>query len=880
MTKAPTSAERDASPGQSQSQSQSQGQSQGQSQSQGQGQPHTVHDLMEAYRGADTADIGVSDASAAHWQSLTTALDELGIDELRTRQGDIDRLLEADGATYHSRESEQPEAWTLDAIPLLVSSQEWSGIERGVTQRAVLLDLILRDLYSERKLLKRGIIPPELIFDHPGFLRPLDGVALPDQSQLFNYGVDLARDTSGAMTVLGDHTQAPSGAGYALENRVVLSRVFPSLYRDAQVHHVSPYFRALRVGLEKLADGRSDDPRIVVLSPGPRSETAFEHAYLASYLGYSLVEGDDLIVRDGSLFMRSLGQLERVDVVLRRVDAGFCDPLELRPDSQLGVPGLVEAVRRGNVAVVNTLGSGVIENPALSVFLDEAAKVLLGQDLQLRSVTTWWCGDPSMRSHVLAHLDELVCKPVARRASTRSHFGMNMSSGDLDRLRAQIEAEPHRWVAQEPLDIATTPTLTDTGIEPRRHLLRTYAVTREGSFTVMPGGLTRVAPDDDTPLISNQFGAQAKDTWVLASAPQRQSEFWLRPGPAVDASDPLATLSERAAENLFWVGRYLERAESVARLLRAVHDRRNSLDSVSVTGEKAVVELLQALTYTTFSWPGFLGDGATRRIASPDEELFSLACDPNRQGSLAYAVNRLLRSTEAVRDQLSSDTWQATTTLERQLAALSRTSTSRQDVVQGTLGVMLQSLLAIHGLVGESMVRDTGWHFLEAGRRIERAQQLIRLLRSSLERDHDTIDESLLLESVLVSAESIITYRRRYRSRAQVETLLDLLVSDPGNPRSVRFQMDRLEGTLSRLPSSGDGEPSKEQTTLIAITTRVRSAAFADMVEPDDDGVRADLAAFLDDLEAQVSTLAVDIANHHFVHLQPRRSLDQVGDTQ
>ena len=839
----------------------------------------TVTGLMEAYHGSAVDELGASDASTAHWQSLTTALDELGIDELRSRQGDIDRLLDADGATYHSRESEQPEAWSLDAIPVLVSSQEWSEIERGVTQRAVLLDLVLRDLYSERKLLKRGVIPPELIFDHPGFLRPLDGVALPDQSQLFTYGVDLVRDASGDMTVLGDHTQSPSGAGYALENRVVLSRVFPSIYRDAQVHHVSPYFRSLRAALEKLADGRSDDPRIVVLSPGPRSETAFEHALLASYLGYSLVEGDDLIVRDGCLFMRSLGQLEQVDVVLRRVDAAFCDPLELRPESQLGVPGLVEAVRRGNVSVVNTLGSAVIENPALSIYLGAAARALLGQDLQLGSVQAWWCGDPTMRKYVLEHLDELVCKPVSRQTAATSHFGMTMSSGDLDRLRVQILAEPHRWVAQEAMTMATTPTLTERGIEPRRHLLRTYAVTREGSYTVMPGGLTRVAPDDDTPLISNQFGAHAKDTWVLASAPQRQSEFWLRSGPAVHAADPLAALSERGAENLFWVGRYLERAESVARLLRAVHDRRNTLDTVDLMGDQAVAELLRALTYTSFSWPGFLGEGADRRLAAPDEELFSLACDTTRQGSLAYAVDRLLRSSEAVRDQLSLDTWQATNTLERQLAALARTSTSRKDVVQGTLGVMLQSLLAMHGLIGESMVRDTGWHFLETGRRIERSQQMIRLLRSSLERSLDTVDESMLLESVLVSAESIITYRRRYRSRAQVETMLDLLVSDPGNPRSVRFQIDRLEGALSRLPVADDAEPSKAQSTLVGISTRVRAARFAEMAEPDDDGVRTELTTFLDHLEAQISTLAIDVANHHFVHLQPRRSLD-VGDSE
>ncbi len=831
--------------------------------------------LLDGYRrelsGVDelTTSSGVRD----HWHPFASALELLGAEELHRRQEDVERLLDADGVTYRNLESGDAQPWTLDAIPMLVSSQEWAVIESGVTQRAVLLDLVLRDLYGERNLLRRGVLPAELVFDHPGFLRPWNGIALPDQSQLFSYGVDLGRDDDGEFRVLADHAQAPSGAGYALENRMVLSRVFPSIYRDVQVHHVSPYFRSLRTGLQKLGGNHSDDPRIVVLSPGARSETAFEHAYLASYLGYSLVEGDDLVVQGGHVYLRSLGQLEQVDVILRRVDAGYCDPLELRPDSQLGIPGLVEACRRGNVTVVNSLGSGVIENPALHCFLGAAAKALLGQELQLPGVQTWWCGEPASKRHVLDHLDELVCKPVSRETSSRSHFGAMLSSADLTDLRSRIEAEPHRWVAQEPLAMSTSPTLTATGVAPRRTLLRTYAVAREDSFTVMAGGLTRVAPDDTTPLISNQFGARSKDTWVLASVPQRQSEFWLRSGPAVDAADPLAGLSERAAENLYWMGRYAERAESVARLLRAVHDRRNNLTWVDVDGRETVEALLRSLTITTYSWPGFVGPDATKLLRNPDRELFSLMCDAARTGSLAFSVGRLLRAAESVRDQLSNDTWQVTSNLEKQLQTLSATSPNRQDVVQGTLGAVLQSLLALHGLVGESMVRDAGWHFLEAGRRIERFQQLVRLLRSTLDRDYDTATESLLLESVLVSAESIITYRRRYRSRAQVETLLDLLVSDAGNPRSLRFQVDRLETSLSALPGNVSGSLTAEERHLLPLSTHLRVARFDELAEADSSGNRPALVAFLDDLDARISEVAASLADRSFVHLQPRRSL-------
>ncbi len=385
----------------------------------------------------------------------------------------------------------------------------------------------------------------------------------------------------------------------------------------------------------------------------------------------------------------------------------------------------------------------------------------------------------------------------------------------------------------------------------------------------MPGGLTRVAPDDDTPLISNQLGAMAKDTWVLASEPQRQSEFWLTAGPVVTAADPFAGLSQRAAENLFWVGRYAERAESVARLLRAVHDRRNTLTVDDAEGQQAVDALLRALSVVTYS-----GRSDRSVDVDADAELFALACDVDRPGSLAFAVSRLLASTEAVRDQLSVDTWLVTGTLERQLATLSAASNDRHDVVQETLGAVLRSVLALHGLAGESMVRDAGWHFLEAGRRIERFQHLALLLRATLGQEQSPATESLVFESVLMASESIITYRRRYRSHAQLETLLDLLVGDPGNPRSLRFQADRLEAALAGLPGRETGLAlSVVERDLLTLSTALRVADSASLVRRDADGGRAELSAFLDDMVARITTLAVDVAERSFAHILRQQSL-------
>jgi uncharacterized circularly permuted ATP-grasp superfamily protein len=387
-----------------------------------------------------------------HWAHAGNVIGNLGLEELLHRSSEARRLLDDDGVTYNVYGQEglgdagTPAAapWALDPVPVLLASQEWAGVELGVIQRAELLNLVLTDLYGPRDLLRRGVLPAELVFGHSGFLRQCDQIRLPGNQQLFNMAVDLVRDASGEFSVLADFTQAPSGAGYALENRVVVSRVFPSLYRDSQVHRLAPFFRTLRSSLQDVAPPDADDPRIVLLSPGPWSETAFEHAYLASHLGYALVEGADLTVREGRVWMRSLRNLERVDVILRRTDAWFCDPLELRADSRLGVPGLVEVARVGGVSIVNTLGSGVLENPGLLPYLPRLAQHLLGEQLLMPSVPTWWCGDEDGRRHVLANLERLVVKPITRRSGPTAVFPWELTNELRDDLRAQDRSSPSR----------------------------------------------------------------------------------------------------------------------------------------------------------------------------------------------------------------------------------------------------------------------------------------------------------------------------------------------------------------------------------------------------------------------------------------------------
>jgi uncharacterized circularly permuted ATP-grasp superfamily protein/uncharacterized alpha-E superfamily protein len=838
----------------------------------------TVPPPLPAYRplpGCYDEMIDGAGAPRPHWAHLAEAFTELGVGELLRRQEEATRLLDQDGVIYHSyRESPRPgRRWLLDPMPTVLSSREWEGIETGVIERAELLNLVLEDLYGPRELLRRRLLPPEVVFGHAGFLRQCDQIRLPGTQQLFTYAADIGRDEEGRCFVIADRTQAPSGSGYALENRTVISRVLPSLYRDSQVHRLAPFFRSLRVALQEVAPPGVEDPRIVVLTPGPWNETAFEHAVLASSLGYSLVEGPDLTVKNGRVWMRSVGQLEPVDVILRRVDAWFCDPLELKPDSRLGVPGLIEAARRGAVSVVNTLGSSVLESPALMTFLPRLSKHLLGTPLRLGSVPTWWCGEDESRRYVLDHIENLILRPVSREAGGGSVLGWQCSTGELDELRRQIEHRPFAWVGQEALAMASAPTLTRDGLESRRSVLRAFAVARRDSYVVMPGGLTRVAPNRDHSRISNQDGAIAKDTWVLASEPERLTGFWLQSGPAVEGIDPMSSIPSRAAENLWWLGRYAERAEAVTRLLRTVLDRQADFQgSANPAGIVALRELLAALTVITATYPGFVGDGAQQRLAAPEHELLDLVVNYQRPGALAHAVRSLIDAAYAVRDQLSRDTWLVVGPLDRAISELSGPVDDHANL-QAALQQVMHSLLALGGLGIESMVRDLGWRFMDAGRRIERSIQLLSLLRATVVEAHGTATDSLILESVLTAAESIITYRFRYRSQAQLETLLDLLLLDSGNPRSLAYQLERLTADLDALPIPSERRLREEQRLVLEASTALRLADPESLVIEQEDGRRPALDAFLAHLQETLLDAAEAVNHAHFKHPVPVFSL-------
>jgi uncharacterized circularly permuted ATP-grasp superfamily protein/uncharacterized alpha-E superfamily protein len=883
--------------------------------------PETAGGLVAAYRPLPSVFDEMVDETGLprqQWSPVGRMIDGLGVAELGRRRGEAARLLANDGVEYQlpttsTGPSTEPSTgpstgpdtggpgsahdrrWELDPLPVVLDSAQWAELERGVIQRAELLSLILADLYGQRRLVRSGMVPPELLFDHPGFLREADQISIPG-SQLPTCAVDVARDADGAWWALTDRTQTPSGFGYALENRVVLSRVFPSMYRDVQAHRLAPFFRGLRSALRAAAPRGADEPRIVVLSPGPWAETAFEHAFLASYLGYALVEGADLTVRDGRVWLRSLGQLEPVDVILRRVDGSYCDPLELRSESLLGVPGLLEACRLGTVSVVNPIGSGVLENPSLLALLPRLCRHMLGQPLRLPSVPTWWCGDRDGRRHVLTNLHRMVIKSTTREKGAQTYLGWELSLAERNDLARLIDAGPHSWVGQEPLELSTVPAAAEHGLEPRHMLLRTFLAARGESYAAMPGALARIAPTGRGALIARRGVTRAlyKDVWVAASEPEEMTGFWLRSERTLDsraAATPIELPpTARAAENLFWLGRYAERAEALVRLLRVVEDRRNDFaDGMNPAGNACLRSLLEALGQIS-GCAELIAAGPADPAGGPelDDTLRALITDAGRPGSLAYSVRRLRDSAYPVRDQLSGDTWLVLGALERELLGNDSRSAGPASG-PGQLARVLTSLLALGGLTGESMVHDQGWRFMNAGRRLERALQMATLLKACVGVAHDTATDSLLLESVLTAAESIITYRRRYRSHAQLGTVLGLLLLDPENPRSVVYQVESLGQDVAAVARRDTaGKLTETERVVLQTSTAVRLTELGDLVdvEPAPDGVelpdravgrRPQLAAQLELTVRQLERCGETIASEHFTHLLPQRRLPTPG---
>ncbi len=767
------------------------------------------------------------------WAELS-ALTEASV-SWTERQGEVDRRLADDNVTYRpwvtgdvadvrrgddDDEVAAPQPWRLDPVPLVLHSREWRELETGLVQRAELLSAVFADLYGERRLLADGVLPPEVVMAHPGYLRPLVGARLP--GGLFMVGATIGRDTDGGWRLRAQETQSPIGAGYAMENRRVLSRVHAELYREADLIRLTPFYQSMRAALVESGPSEVEDPHVVVLTPGTHAAAAFDQAFLASRLGFPLVEGNDLVVRDGRVWLRSLGRLEPVDVIFRHVPARATDPLELQAGSRLGVAGLTEVVRRGAVSVVNSLGTGVLENPGLMAFDEVICHVLLDERLRMPSLPSWWCGEETARSHVRTHLAELRLVHIG---SGRTWDGPLLSAEERDSLRRQVEAEPHLYVGQQILPLSTSPSLRDGRIQPAPFQLTSYLIRHGTSYAALPGGLGEVV-DEPVPTMPGPAalsGRPTKDLWIVGSdlpvAADADGDV------AADLMAGNGAMVPRVLDDMFWMGRYAERAEDVVRLVSATYHELVEMNMLCPPGS-AVDLLLDALYEQTATPRPVDGSSALRQLRSQ-------LINRSRRGTVARSLARLSHAADGVRDQLSSDVWVVLAGAERALDELRRSEPHDSSSLGDAAERSLVALLALNGITAENMVHDAAWQLLDSGRALERAVMVVGLLRSCFSapalRAGVTADatgrwstppQQMVLTAAMSAAESVVTYRRRHGGRPEVAAVLGLLVADPSNPRSVAFQVQRLQRALGRLPhASANGRPQRLLTDLAELTT-------------------------------------------------------------
>jgi len=723
------------------------------------------------------------------------------------RFGMAARHIRDSGASYRIYGEETERSWPLDPLPLILPQAEWDQIVAGVTQRAELMEAILRDVYGEGRLVADGVLPAAVIAGSPDFLRTMRGVAPPAGRYLQMYAADLGRGPDGRWWVLDDRAQAPSGAGYALENRLVVSRAYPNLYNTLNVHRLAPFFDALRRGLAATAD--RSDPRICLLSPGPFSQTYFEQAHLARYLGFLLVEGDDLVARDGKVWVRTIAGLKRADVILRRVDADFLDPLELNAASRLGTPGMLEAIRAGGVTVLNMPGSGLVESRALMSFMPSLSERLLGEPLKLPNIATWWCGQPAEQALVEGRLDELAIAPAFQNAGLfpGPRLAADLPDADKAMLRRRLSERPGDFVGQEIAQLSTMPVLRDGQLQAAPFTLRVYAAVTPEGVRILPGGFCRTSDRPDARVISMGEGARTADVWVIDDKPVERLTL-IATADEVKVRRILGHLPSRAADNLFWLGRYLERTEATLRLVRALCSSLMDSES-SLHGRGQTFESLRGVLV---DWGAL--DAKTRPARALDSARDALH-DPNAWGSVTYLVRSAKRTASGMRERLSADFWGLLVDLEGDLAGGANEINSEAQALEQVENA-LRHLAGLSGLAQENMNRVAGWRFLDMGRRIERGASTCQLART-LAHDAATIDD---LDLLLDLNDSQITYRARYLVGLALNAVRDLVMLDPFNTRSAAFQIAALKDHLAVLPTlQEDGileEPSRILLPLAA----------------------------------------------------------------
>ena len=789
-----------------------------------------------------------------HWRVFGSFLAQCGAKDIQPRLDVVQRLLRDHGVTYNIYDDAlgTSRPWELDLIPLIISADEARRVADGLDQRSRLLEAILADIYGPQQLIKEGWIPAALLGANPSFLRPVVGVSPPGGRFLHITGCDLVRGADGAWRVLADRVQVPSGQGYALENRIIMSNVFPEEFNASRVQRLAEYFEAERETLRSLAPSRRGGASILMFTPGPQDETYFEHAFKARYLGFPLVESADLTVRDRRLHLKTLEGLRRVDVLLRRQEDFRCDPLELAGDEFSGIPGLVEAWRNGSVAIANGLGTGVVGTPALHPFLPGACRHLLGEELKIPCVPTWWCGQPKELAMVLDSPGRWVIKEAFVRGKRDPVFlgqlGPDARAAALDRLRAA----PHNWVAQETLALSTSPAWIKDRLEPRPVVWRAFGLAHDTGFMMMPGGLSRVSPQSHGWVVTMRSGGVSKDTWVLSDGPVKAKSLLGTQPVVIRPARPPGAVPSRVADHLFWLGRYAERLEQSVRIARAALQRLSGEGVAVQTRElQGCVDLMAGLKWVP----------RNQALSGLKEVLRDILQNPRREGSVPQLIASLRYNAAAARDRLSDDTWRLFNRLESDARA--QVQNFRTVTALGLLDTLVLDLAAFSGMQTENMTHGHGWRFLELGRRIERALMVAKLVKAGTE---SAASDEAVLTPLLEICDSTMTYRRLHYSRPRIVPAAYLLLQDTANPRGVALQIDRLFEHAAKLP----GDPAsraelgeRERVMQLRGTLAMPDLpAWADTPEKACEAVPGACAR----LVAQLEDLSHALTEHYFSH--------------
>ena len=788
-------------------------------------------------------------------------------DDLGRRVTQVVQRIALDGVTHNVFNSDAgggvaSRPWSLELLPLLIEPAEWAQIEAGAVQRAELLERMLADLYGPQRLLHEGLLPPALLLRHPGWLRPMRGVEPPGGLRLFIVAFDIARGPDGRWWQVAQRTQGPSGLGYVLHNRLVISRQFPDAFRDLRVQHIASSYRRLLDTLEQAARGVSrragdgETPRVVLLTPGPYSETYFEHAYLARYLGLPLVEGGDLTVRGERLFLRTVEGLEAVHGVLRRIDDDWCDPLELRPDSALGVPGLLQAARAGTVVMANALGSAFLESPAIQGFMPGIAQRLTGEPLLLPSLPTWWCGEPAAWDNARDQLqDKLV----------RSTFpGSGRTSQVRDPQAAAVADDPDAWTVQGRLRVSRAPIWGDGALAPRPAMVRVYAIADGGGrWHVLPGGMTRVARREDG-SVSMQRGGTSLDTWVLTDGPVDNFSMLPQRLQVDDIVQRRRPVSSRTGENLFWLGRYTERTEQLVRLARATL----ALIDADSDASPPVLQALSALAVST----GLAPHGVPTLVQSAhhfERAVMAGLADETGASSVGYNLVALERAGMALRERLSSEHWGLLRSMREAFALALECAPDELPTlsqVMPALDRLALQLAAVTGAQSDRMTRDHGWRLLTVGRLIERLNGVSVRLDAFVAAG--ALSSAAGIDLLLELFDSVITFRARYQRHEDLLALADLLVFDSANPRAFAGVLRRLRTEIGKLP----GQLESLQPLLDMLPAEGAGLTLEALRDADDATIARALQTLAGSLRNSAALLADRIGERFFTLAQ---GLDQ-----